>query len=119
MASHFSAEFIEKQRLWLVNRRISLRESAHNLQQGSSGDFGDKASDEAMAACQSSLAEKRFGELANIDAALTRIQHGNYGFCEVTGEPISVERLEAFPTTRFSIKAQSKLESRHRWRPRT
>ena len=49
-------------------------------------------------------------ELAEIDAAITRIQRGTYGICELTGEVISEARLEAIPTARFGLDGQSKHE---------
>ena len=48
--------------------------------------------------------------LYEIEQALTRIRNGTYGLCEMTGEPIEVERLEAIPWTRFSAAAQRQLE---------
>jgi len=48
--------------------------------------------------------------LCQIDEALNRIRDGTYGVCELTGEPIEPERLEAIPWTRFSLSAQKNLE---------
>ncbi len=48
--------------------------------------------------------------LYEIDQALTRIRNGSYGICEMTGEEIETERLEAIPWTRFSANAQRQLE---------
>lgn len=50
-------------------------------------------------------------ELAEVDAALARIRQGTYGICEITGEPISTERLRAIPWTRLSQVAASKREA--------
>ena len=52
--------------------------------------------------------------LAQIDKALKRIEEGEYGFCEETGEPIGLERLEARPIARFSIDAQERWELRQK-----
>ena len=49
-------------------------------------------------------------ELAEVEAAIARIHQGTYGICEVTGEPISTERLRALPWTRLSQAAASKRE---------
>lgn len=48
--------------------------------------------------------------LSKIDAALGRIEDGSYGFCEDTGEPIGIQRLEARPTATMTIEAQEKHE---------
>jgi RNA polymerase-binding protein DksA len=56
--------------------------------------------------------------LFEIDEAIRRIENGTYGICEMTNEPINIERLEALPYVRHSIKAQSELEKgHHRYRP--
>jgi RNA polymerase-binding transcription factor DksA len=76
------------------------------------GDFGDAAEtqqerDELVA--ELSLEEV---ELAEVDAALTRIQSGRYGVCEATGEPIDPERLRAVPWTRFTQAAAARIEGK-------
>ena len=56
--------------------------------------------------------------LFEIDEAIRRIENGTYGICEMTNDPINIERLEALPYVRHSIKAQSELEKgHHRYRP--
>ena len=56
--------------------------------------------------------------LFEIDEAIRRIENGTYGICEMTNDPINIERLEALPDVRHSIKAQSELEKgHHRYRP--
>ena len=52
--------------------------------------------------------------IAKIDAALQRIEDGTYGYCEETGEPISLKRLEARPIATLSIEAQERHERRER-----
>ncbi|MEI8205852.1 MAG: TraR/DksA C4-type zinc finger protein [Kiritimatiellales bacterium] len=53
-----------------------------------------------------------------IDAALRRIEKGTYGVCELTGQPINFERLQALPYVRFTVRAQSELEKgRAHYRP--
>ena len=52
--------------------------------------------------------------IAKIDAALARIDDGSYGYCEETGEPISLKRLEARPIATLSIEAQERHERRER-----
>ena len=112
---HLTPEFLERQRISLVARMVEVRQQMDPDAFVGIQDLGDpldRASDATTAACHSSLTNQKLSELASIDAALTRIQRGTYGICEMTGEEISRERLEAFPTARYSIKAQSKLERR-------
>ena len=52
--------------------------------------------------------------ISKIDAALQRIEDGSYGYCEETGEPISIKRLEARPIATLSIEAQERHERRER-----
>ena len=52
--------------------------------------------------------------IAKIDAALQRIEDGTYGYCEETGEPITLKRLEARPIATLSIEAQERHERRER-----
>jgi len=53
-----------------------------------------------------------------IDAALRRIEKGSYGICELTGQPINIERLQALPYVRYTVRAQSELEKgRAHYRP--
>jgi RNA polymerase-binding transcription factor DksA len=56
--------------------------------------------------------------LFEIDAALRRIEKGTYGICELTNQPINIERLQALPYVRFTVRAQSELEKgRAHYRP--
>jgi len=52
--------------------------------------------------------------IATIDAALRRIEDGSYGFCEVTGEPISLQRLDARPIATMTLEAQEQHERMER-----
>ncbi|MFA7257099.1 MAG: TraR/DksA C4-type zinc finger protein [Kiritimatiellales bacterium] len=56
--------------------------------------------------------------LFEIDAALRRIEKGTFGICELTGQPINFERLQALPYVRYTVRAQSELEKgRAHYRP--
>jgi len=115
--SPFTPEFIEKQRQVLVARMLELRESMETKPEDVEevpGDIADQATILTELACRSSLNAKVFTELADIDAALTRIRRGMYGICELTNQPIQIERLEAFPTARFSVQTQQKVEKKQR-----
>ena len=52
--------------------------------------------------------------IAKIDAALERLNDGTYGYCEETGEPISIKRLDARPIATLSIEAQERHEKREK-----
>ena len=52
--------------------------------------------------------------IAKIDAALQRIEDNTYGYCEDTGEPISLKRLEARPIATLSVEAQERHEKREK-----
>jgi RNA polymerase-binding protein DksA len=60
------------------------------------------------------LAERQQKYLEEIDEAVGRIEEGTYGICKVTGEPISVERLEEVPVAKYSVKGKELLERRRR-----
>ena len=57
-----------------------------------------------------SILEQVEGELADVEHALKRLDDGTYGTCEVDGEPIPEERLEALPATRFCLRHQAEAE---------
>jgi DnaK suppressor protein len=58
------------------------------------------------------LAERQTKYLEQIDEALQRIEDGSYGICLVTGEPISVERLNEVPVAKYSVKGKEIMEKR-------
>jgi DnaK suppressor protein len=60
------------------------------------------------------LSERQQKYLEQIDEALERIENGTYGICKVTGEPISIERLEEVPVAKYSVKGKEQLERRRR-----
>jgi len=77
-------------------------------------DFTDQASSDTNRAIELRARDRQRKLIAKIDAALTRVEHGTYGYCEDTGEPISIKRLEARPIATLSIEAQERHESRER-----
>jgi DnaK suppressor protein len=60
------------------------------------------------------LSERQQKYLEQIDEALERIENSTYGICKVTGEPISIERLEEVPVAKYSVKGKEQLERRRR-----
>ena len=77
-------------------------------------DLVDRASTETDRALELRTRDRQRKLIAKIDAALHRIDTGSYGYCEETGEPISLRRLDARPIATLSIEAQERHERRER-----
>ncbi|MGE0062724.1 MAG: RNA polymerase-binding protein DksA [Xanthobacteraceae bacterium] len=77
-------------------------------------DLADRASSETDRAIELRARDRQRKLIAKIDEALTRIEDGSYGYCEETGEPISLKRLEARPIATLSVEAQERHERRER-----
>lgn len=77
-------------------------------------DLADRASSETDRAIELRARDRQRKLIAKIDAALTRIDDGSYGYCEETGEPISLKRLEARPIATLSLEAQERHERSER-----
>jgi DnaK suppressor protein len=107
-----------RQRL-LVWREEILKEARDTLQHlqdenQNHPDLADRASSETDRAIELRARDRQRKLIAKIDAALTRLEDGTYGYCEETGEPISLRRLEARPIATLSIEAQERHERRER-----
>ena len=104
----------------LLNWKESIvRESRDTMAQLKSGpmrepDLTDRASSETDWAIELRTRDRQRKLIAKIDAALRRIDEGEYGFCEVTGEPISLARLEARPIATMTVEAQERHERNER-----
>ncbi len=90
--------------------RAELRHDSHH----EVGDEADRASREAAQALELRTRDRYRKLLGKIDAALARIDDGTYGWCEDTGEPIGLARLEARPVTTLCLEAQERRELRER-----
>src|ERR1043165_9982953 len=77
-------------------------------------DLADRASSETDRAIELRARDRQRKLISKIDAALQRIDDGTYGYCEETGEPISLKRLDARPIATLSIEAQERHERRER-----
>jgi DnaK suppressor protein len=77
-------------------------------------DLADRASSETDRAIELRARDRQRKLIAKIDEALGRIDDGTYGYCEETGEPISIRRLEARPIATLSVEAQERHERRER-----
>ncbi|WP_298672463.1 RNA polymerase-binding protein DksA [uncultured Sphingomonas sp.] len=92
-----------------------LRESQGTLSQLQidslrEADLSDRASSETDWSIELRTRDRQRKLIAKIDAALRRIDDGEYGYCEVTGEPISLGRLEARPIATMTLEAQERHE---------
>ncbi|VDC31634.1 RNA polymerase-binding transcription factor DksA [Pseudogemmobacter humi] len=87
----------------------NLNESARNVP-----DLADRASEETDRALELRTRDRQRKLIAKIDAALRRIENGEYGYCEMTGEPISLKRLDARPIATMTLEAQEKHERREK-----
>ena len=77
-------------------------------------DIADRASSETDRAIELRARDRQRKLILKIDAALSRIEDGTYGYCEETGEPISLKRLEARPIATLSLEAQERHERNER-----
>jgi len=92
-----------------------LRESKFTLEQLQEEslhlpDLADRASSETDKAIELRTRDRQRKLISKIDAALRRIETGEYGYCEETGEPIGIRRLEARPIATLSLEAQERHE---------
>jgi DnaK suppressor protein len=101
---------------WKEEILKEARETLQHLQDESQNhpDFADRASSETDRAIELRARDRQRKLIAKIDAALQRIEDGTYGYCEETGEPISLKRLDARPIATLSIEAQERHERRER-----
>ncbi|MEL7258634.1 MAG: RNA polymerase-binding protein DksA [Pseudomonadota bacterium] len=104
----------------LINWKNELlegsRDTIEGLQDGTRAipDVADRASEETDRALELRTRDRQRKLVAKIDAALRRIDEGEYGYCEVTGEPISLKRLNARPIATMSLEAQERHERREK-----
>jgi len=114
----------ERQRVFFRRKLLEwkeeiLRESRETLaalqaENENHADIADRASSETDRAIELRARDRQRKLISKIDAALARIDEGSYGFCEETGEPISLKRLAARPIATLSIEAQERHERRER-----
>jgi DnaK suppressor protein len=96
-----------------------LEESRHtiaNLQEdtASQPDLADRATSETDRSIELRTRDRQRKLVAKIESALRRIEDGSYGYCDETGEPIGISRLEARPIATLSLEAQERHERRER-----
>ena len=107
-----------KQKLlnWKEEILHESRETLSHLQTDTENhpDLADRASSETDKALELRTRDRQRKLISKIDEAMRRIEDGIYGFCEETGEPIGLQRLEARPIATLSLEAQERHERRER-----
>jgi DnaK suppressor protein len=108
--------FREKLTIWRDDILKEAKETLQHLQDENQNhpDLADRASSETDRAIELRARDRQRKLINKIDAALHRIDDGSYGFCEETGEPIGIKRLEARPIATLSVEAQERHERRER-----
>ena len=108
--------FRAKLLVWREDILKEAKETLLHLQEENQNhpDLADRASSETDRAIELRARDRQRKLIAKIDEALARIDDGTYGYCEETGEPISLRRLEARPIATLSVEAQERHERRER-----
>ncbi len=108
--------FRAKLLVWREGILIESRETLATLQEDNQNhaDVADRASSETDRSIELRARDRQRKLISKIDSALRRIEDGSYGYCEETGEPISLKRLDARPIATLSIDAQERHERRER-----
>lgn len=101
---------------WKEDILKESRETLAHLQDDNNilPDLADRASTETDRSLELRTRDRQRKLISKIDAALKRLDDGTYGYCEETGEPISLRRLDARPIATLSIEAQERHERRER-----
>jgi len=108
--------FRKKLETWRDDILRESRETLENLQEESQNhpDMADRASSESDRALELRTRDRQRKLISKIDAALKRIEDGTYGYCEETGDPIGIARLDARPIATLSLEAQEMHERREK-----
>ncbi len=114
----------ERQKLYFRNKLVAwkeeiIRQNRETLtvlheDNAQHADLADRATSETDRALELRARDRQRKLISKIDAALARIEDGSYGYCEETGEPIGVKRLDARPIATLSLEAQERHERREK-----
>ena len=101
---------------WREEILLVSRETLANLQTENNNhpDLADRATSETDRSIELRTRDRQRKLISKIDAALARIEDGSYGYCEETGEPIALRRLDARPIATLSLEAQERHERREK-----
>jgi DnaK suppressor protein len=116
MNEHQRDYFRSKLKDWREDILKEAKETLLHLQEENQNhpDLADRASSETDRAIELRANDRQRKLAAKIDKALGRIEDGTYGYCEETGDPISIRRLDARPIATLSVEAQELHERRER-----
>ena len=108
--------FRQKLAIWREDILKEAKDTLQHLQDENVNhpDLADRASSETDRAIELRARDRQRKLISKIDAALHRIEEGTYGYCEETGDPIALKRLEARPIATLSVEAQERHERRER-----
>ena len=110
-------EYFQRKLLsWKADLLVETRETLEGLQGTTRNipDSADRASEETDRSLELRTRDRQRKLVTKIDSALQRIAEGEFGYCEVTGEPISLKRLEARPIATMSLEAQERHERKEK-----
>jgi len=116
MSERQRAYFRAKLIAWKNDILREAKETLENLQRENVNqpDLADRASSETDRSIELRARDRQRKLIAKIDAALERLNDGTYGYCEETGEPIGIKRLDARPIATLSLEAQERHEKREK-----
>jgi len=116
MNNRQKAYFLNKLIIWRDEIVRLNRETVYHLHEDTGGhpDATDRATSETDRALELRARDRQRKLVDKIQTAIERIENGTYGYCEETGEPISLKRLDARPVATLSVEAQERHERRER-----
>ncbi|MEM8541209.1 MAG: RNA polymerase-binding protein DksA [Pseudomonadota bacterium] len=116
MNDRMRAYFRDKLVTWREDLLRESRETIDHLQRESSNhpDIADRASSESDRAIELRARDRQRKLINKIDDAIKRVDDGTYGYCEESGDPIGVKRLDARPIATLSLEAQERHERREK-----
>jgi DnaK suppressor protein len=116
MSDRQRAYFRRKLLAWRGEILRSTKETLQHLHDESEqhADIADRATSETERALELRARDRQRKLIAKIDAAIVRLDDGSYGYCEETGDPIGLKRLDARPIATLSVEAQERHEQRER-----
>lgn len=108
--------FRRKLSAWKEELLAGTKDTIEGLQDNTRNipDVADRASEETDRALELRTRDRQRKLVTKIDRALRRIEEGEYGYCDETGEPISLKRLDARPIATMSLEAQERHERREK-----
>jgi DnaK suppressor protein len=108
--------FRQKLQTWKASILEETRGTIEHMQEGTRNipDVADRASEETDRALELRTRDRERKVVSKIDSALRRIEDGSYGYCDDTGEPISLKRLDARPIATYSLEAQERHERKEK-----